>query len=70
MGCIYSNYKGNCDFFSDEDSDMRPEGCDDIGCCTAEEDPNPDWCGSYESDYICHECGTDLNVEDVCECDE
>jgi len=57
MGCIYSNYKGNCTLKDDENV-----------TCDYECDPDPSYgCEYYESDYVCDECGVDLNVEE-CKC--
>jgi hypothetical protein len=29
-------------------SSLNPEGADEEGFCTAEDDPDPSWCGGYE----------------------
>ena len=59
MGCIYSNFEGEC--MVDETDD---------GFCHYEDDPDPNYgCGQYESDWTCPECGQDLNIED-CSCEE
>jgi len=58
MGCIYKDSDGVCTMGVKESLDG----------CIYEDDPDPsDSCASYESDYVCSECGIDLNVED-CEC--
>jgi hypothetical protein len=59
MGCIYSDFEGNCD--------QNPELED--GICIYEDDPDPSYgCQYYESDYTCPTCGQDLNV-DECDCE-
>lgn len=66
MGCIYSDSEGTCQMFAGPET--RPQGCDIKGFCDAENDPEPSWCDTYESDSICSECGGDMNTEE-CECD-
>lgn len=67
MGCIYSNLRdGSCSFW-EEGSSLNPEGSDAEGFCIAEEDEDPSWCQSFESDATCWNCGQFL--ED-CECEE
>jgi hypothetical protein len=60
MGCIYSEFSGRCS--------VGVDGCDDG--CIYDDDPNPaDSCEQYESDWVCTECGVDMNVEE-CTCEE
>lgn len=67
MGCTQSNFHGKCNYFDVDEPDCRPEGCDEKGNCDADGDPDPSWCGNYESDWLCGECGQDCNVEE-CDC--
>ena len=61
MGCIYSHFEGKCT--------LELEDLED-GYCGYDCDPDPSYgCDCYESDYTCHDCGADLNVEE-CNCDE
>lgn len=64
MGCKFSDFNGTCQYFEATESDMRPNGCEPDGACTAADDPDPAWCDSYESDMTCVECGQDLNVKE------
>lgn len=59
MGCIYSanslDNAGKCYFAEDQmnnlvPKELMPNGCDEKGFCSAEDDPDPSWCDSYESD--------------------
>jgi hypothetical protein len=60
MGCIYSDREGECDINEELGN----------GICVYEDDPNPaDSCQHYESDWVCGDCGNDMNVEE-CECDQ
>ena len=60
MGCIYSDFEGKC----------QCDVGDDDGYCCYEDDPDPFYgCEYYESDYVCTECGADLNVEE-CKCED
>ena len=74
MGCIYENNgfdedAGRCTLCDENDPDNGPEGSEN-GFCVCSDDPDPsDTCQSYESDYVCHECGVDLNVAE-CECED
>jgi hypothetical protein len=57
MSCIYSD--GKCDI---------NESLED-GVCVYDDDPDPSYgCEAYESDWVCVDCGHDLNVSD-CDCD-
>ena len=74
MVCIYENNgfdedAGRCTLCDENDPDNGPEGSEN-GFCVCSDDPDPsDTCQSYESDYVCHECGVDLNIGE-CECEE
>ena len=73
MGCIYEERSleeaGRCSLCDENDLTIGPQGCDENGMCCVSDDPDPaDSCDSYESDYVCHDCGVDLNVED-CQCE-
>ncbi len=73
MGCIYEDRSlqnaGDCTLCDENDRDFGPPG-QEGGICVCSDDPDPsDSCDSYESDYVCHECGADLNVVE-CTCDE
>jgi|WetSurMetagenome_2_1015567.scaffolds.fasta_scaffold1917859_1 hypothetical protein len=74
MGCIYKNNGFGsdaevCSLCDDDDLTNGPEGSEN-GICVCSDDPDPsDSCQSYESDYVCNECGVDLNVAE-CECEE
>jgi len=63
MGCIYSDLRdGKCQMW-EGDSSLDPEGCDEEGFCIAEDDPDPSWCQSFESnepDEVCDYCGEEL----------
>ena len=49
MGCIYSNFDGECALW-DVDTDYEAQGCE-AGFCIVEDDPNPaDSCEDYQSD--------------------
>jgi len=50
MGCIHSDFDGECILW-EKDSSYNPWGCDEEdGTCMVEEDPNPlDTCEDYES---------------------
>lgn len=72
MGCIYQN---NCDDYcqmalnddGEFEKDLEQQGSEN-GICVVSEDPDPSMnCDTYESDSMCPECDTDLNVED-CDC--
>ena len=66
MGCLYCNFDGECELYS---NDNGPSGQVD-GVCVVDEDPNPaDSCEFYESNWTCPDCGVDLNVEE-CKCDK
>jgi len=68
MGCIYS-HDGECDFFNINDTENRPQGCDEEGNCSVDEDPSPsDSCDMYESDSQCFNCGADFNADEECTC--
>lgn len=68
MGCLYCDFDGKCQFF--EDKDNKPQGCNDDGVCLVDDDPDPSYgCESYESNWVCHECGADLNIDD-CTCED
>ena len=74
MGCIYENQmNGSCQFAQDENGDYQKEleqQGSDKGFCVCSEDPDPGrTCESYESDWYCSECDTDLNVEE-CTCED
>lgn len=68
MGCIYcGNLDGRCQLFDvHELSELNPEGADEQGFCCAEDDEDPSWCQSYESDgndwddEVCDYCGEPL----------
>jgi len=63
MGCIYSDFTGACQMWEKENLSLNPEGADEEGCCIAEDDPDPSWCQSFESDdgdEICDYCGEKL----------
>ncbi len=49
MGCIYSDFDGNC---TEHDGDIDEGlGCDEDGNCEVESDEDPGQsCNSYESD--------------------
>lgn len=67
MSCLYSDFNGLCSL---HDPNLDMNGCDTEGLCLCEEDPDPSYtCDSYESDYVCPECGCDLN-NDECECED
>jgi hypothetical protein len=73
MGCIYSNFDGECQNYDEEVKD-ETLGCvgygDEDGFCAVEDDPDPNYgCSCYESDSTCSECGADLNT-DECSCEE
>jgi hypothetical protein len=49
---------------------QTPNGCDESGICFCDDDPDPNFsCESYESDYACHECGADFNLDEECQCE-
>jgi len=54
MACRYNydHLTHKCQMWSEEDKDHinSPEGADEEGYCTADEDEDPSWCGSYDSD--------------------
>ena len=69
MGCIYSDFEGECSLY-EQGHPNNPEGCVDDSTCCAEDDPLPgDTCGAYESDWLCSECDADLNINE-CECED
>ena len=50
MGCIYSNFEGECSMW-DKDHPIDNMGCDDEGFCICGDDPDPSYtCETYESD--------------------
>mgnify|MGYP006865015742 CR=1 FL=1 len=50
MGCVYSNWEGECSMF-EEGTLCHPTGCDKDGDCWCEENPDPSYsCDSYEFD--------------------
>jgi hypothetical protein len=71
MGCIYcGNWEGECQMWDEKNTSLNPEGADEKGFCTANEDPDPSWCQSYESDGLddedeCPDCECPLSE---CEC--
>jgi len=75
MGCIYEDRcDGMCSMSTNSDGELdkeqKQQGCDDEGICVVSDDPDPARsCDTYESDWSCHECGVDLNVNE-CECAE
>lgn len=75
MGCIYSNHEGICSLCDNETPHLNPAGAeynDEIEEyeCVCEEDEDPGYmCDVYESNWICPECGADLNLEN-CQCDD
>ena len=74
MGCIYENNgfgpeAGICTLCDEDDLTNGPEGSEN-GVCVCSDDPDPSYsCDSYESDYVCRDCGADLNVFFECECE-
>lgn len=75
MGCIYiDNLEGICTLCDNETINLNPQGAEyneDSGEweCVCEDDEDPGYmCESYESDWVCSECGADLNIEE-CDCD-
>ena len=71
MGCIYCNYDGICQFFDEDEAEIRPNGCDNNGNCLVEDDPIPsESCEQYESNWMCYECGADFNADEECTCCE
>ena len=73
MGCIYEDRSldsaGACTLCDEDDLTNGPEGSEN-GICVCSDDPDPSYsCDSYESDYVCPDCGVDLNV-DECECED
>ena len=58
MGCIYcGNWQGECQLWDEDEDDLNPEGADENGICTANEDPDPSLCQSYEPDWTEEEEG-------------
>ena len=75
MGCIYGVHgigddAGMCSLW-ESDGGVEMPGADENGICCVSDDPDPSYtCDSYESDWMCYDCGQDLNVADCgCESD-
>lgn len=64
MSCIYYGLgNGICELW-EEDFLLNPEGTDEEGYCTVEDDEDPSWCQSYENadedEEVCDYCGEPL----------
>ena len=67
MGCLNNTFEGVCSCF---DEGYEVGGCDEEGHCLVGSDEDPGYtCGDYASDYVCSNCGVDLNCFE-CECEE
>lgn len=67
MGCQQADFDGKCHMW---DENIEMNGCDEHGNCVCDCDPDPSYtCDQYQSDYECHECGQDLNVNE-CTCED
>jgi len=67
MGCIYESHSEGCTLYC---KDIENICWGNDGFCVCSDDPDPaDSCEDYQSDYQCHGCGADMNIED-CTCDD